>query len=408
MAEKKYDVIIIGAGPAGSSAARTLVAGGMDTLVIEKKKLPRQKICSGILCKWAVNFVNKNFGVIPENAYCQPNFLDGVALHFPSQTNPVIIPSIEPITYIWRAPFDHFLAVGCGAEVKDGLMMVHIEMEANEFKVHCKKFHNNGHATSVSFSSKYLVAADGFSSRSVRRVMPGTYEGLPRMKCLQVHYGGEINLSPSHFNVFIYPNVGVYAWANIKDDHIHVGSSIIGNRKLISYHNNFVSLLEKQYGLKIKKTIFKEGMAMTIAAPLNRFILGKDNFLVAGDTAGFIHSGGEAISCALTSGDFAGQAILMSEKNSQKAFHHYQSLIREEAELCLDQFNPLRIIKSAPIDMDIKSVWKKYSLKEHYKMWKDLKAYGTQDNGVSDTGVYKVSKKNMIYHFLHRKYPITL
>ena len=65
MARKKWDAIVIGAGPAGASAARTLVAGGLDCLLIEKKKLPRHKMCSGILSRWTIDFVHRKFGAIP-------------------------------------------------------------------------------------------------------------------------------------------------------------------------------------------------------------------------------------------------------------------------------------------------------------------------------------------------------
>ena len=80
MARKKWDTIVIGAGPAGASAARTLVAGGLDCLLIEKKKLPRHKMCSGILSRWTVDFVHRKFGAIPRDVYCKPNFLSGFAV----------------------------------------------------------------------------------------------------------------------------------------------------------------------------------------------------------------------------------------------------------------------------------------------------------------------------------------
>lgn len=41
----QYDVIIAGAGPAGSSAAIHLATGGLNVLLVEQKKFPRPKLC---------------------------------------------------------------------------------------------------------------------------------------------------------------------------------------------------------------------------------------------------------------------------------------------------------------------------------------------------------------------------
>lgn len=40
-----YDVIIVGGGPAGSSAAITLARRGINALVLEEKRMPREKLC---------------------------------------------------------------------------------------------------------------------------------------------------------------------------------------------------------------------------------------------------------------------------------------------------------------------------------------------------------------------------
>ncbi|HEX5345569.1 MAG TPA: FAD-dependent oxidoreductase, partial [Pseudonocardiaceae bacterium] len=39
------DVIVVGAGPAGSTAAAYLARSGLDVLLLEKSTFPREKVC---------------------------------------------------------------------------------------------------------------------------------------------------------------------------------------------------------------------------------------------------------------------------------------------------------------------------------------------------------------------------
>ena len=43
MGAKTYDVLIVGAGPAGSTLAYQLARQGVDTLIVERDTLPRYK-----------------------------------------------------------------------------------------------------------------------------------------------------------------------------------------------------------------------------------------------------------------------------------------------------------------------------------------------------------------------------
>ena len=43
----RFDVIVVGAGPAGSTAARELAAGGARVLVVDRATFPRYKACGG-------------------------------------------------------------------------------------------------------------------------------------------------------------------------------------------------------------------------------------------------------------------------------------------------------------------------------------------------------------------------
>jgi flavin-dependent dehydrogenase len=54
---ERLDLIIVGAGPAGSVAAYTAAKLGLTTLLIEKEMMPRYKPCGGGLTPKAIDFL---------------------------------------------------------------------------------------------------------------------------------------------------------------------------------------------------------------------------------------------------------------------------------------------------------------------------------------------------------------
>ena len=145
-----FDCIVVGAGPAGASAAYHLAKRGRSVVLLEKQTLPRYKACSG--------------GVSP-----------AVAQWFDFDFSPAISAKIERIRYTWkledpveaklttpepmwivrRDTFDHFLvqqAQKQGAELRDGTAATGVEFKGDHWQVNTA----NG-----PIAGRYLIAADG-------------------------------------------------------------------------------------------------------------------------------------------------------------------------------------------------------------------------------------------------------
>jgi len=57
-----YDTIIVGAGPAGSTAAYLLAKSGIKSLLIDKSNFPRYKLCGGLLSNKTINLLEIIYG----------------------------------------------------------------------------------------------------------------------------------------------------------------------------------------------------------------------------------------------------------------------------------------------------------------------------------------------------------
>jgi flavin-dependent dehydrogenase len=71
---RDYDVIVVGAGPGGSTAARFCAQAGLKTLLIEKERLPRYKPCGGCLSTKTVHLLGLDLSPVVENTIYGANF----------------------------------------------------------------------------------------------------------------------------------------------------------------------------------------------------------------------------------------------------------------------------------------------------------------------------------------------
>lgn len=106
---RSAEIIVVGAGPAGSAAAQRLKAAGADVLVLDKARFPRLKLCAG----WITPEVVRDVGLVPE-AYPH-RFLSFRRLHWHCKGLGARIGCVQHS--IRRYEFDAWLIERSGAEL---------------------------------------------------------------------------------------------------------------------------------------------------------------------------------------------------------------------------------------------------------------------------------------------------
>ncbi len=338
---ERFDVLVVGAGPAGSAAAKKCVDGGLKTLLIDKHKLPRRKACSGILANATQNYVLEHFGPIPQNAFSRPYISKGLAFYFPSVG--MVYADVDCYNlYVWRDKFDHFLAASSGAVLRDRTRFLHLEEKGTEIEAFLER---NEKVRRV--RTRYLIGADGSHSRVIRRVAPSVYQAMPWAYACQKYFEGKVDADARYLHWFLTPGMGPFPWLNLKDDQVVIGLALVKGENFGARFDRFLDFLRKNLGLEIKRELAQEACLSNPMTPLNRFFPGRGRVLMVGDAMGLMHQGGEGISCALRSGGYAGQAVTEAFERGVDALSRYKELVKPEMEIALDQFNPLRMSASS-------------------------------------------------------------
>ena len=176
MSQIDTDVLIIGASLAGAAAAKRTVDAGFRTIIVERKELPRHKICSGILSPRGFSFLRENFGELPDQAFHTPKWVTGVNFLFPSglQLPMPFIPG--PTPHIYRKHADHHVVKASRAEVHERTEFRDIETRANDVLVTARRA---GADDEVVYRAKYVVAADGPRSDVVANLYPPFRDSIP-------------------------------------------------------------------------------------------------------------------------------------------------------------------------------------------------------------------------------------
>ncbi len=149
-----FDAIVVGAGPAGSSAAYRLAQKGCSVLVIEKAPLPRTKPCSGALSPLVSQWFDFEFAPVIDQQVRQIRYTWKLADDVVGE-----LQTHEPIWIVKREQLDTFLidqAIAQGAQVQDQTPVTGIEFVNDHWVVR---------TPNDTVEGRYLIAADGANGR---------------------------------------------------------------------------------------------------------------------------------------------------------------------------------------------------------------------------------------------------
>ena len=314
--DEKYDVVVVGAGPAGSVAAMKAAEGGAKTLLLDKYKLPRYKLCGGGVANWVVRRFNIPSEVL-ERRY------DVLSFFTPPKYDRHDL-ELGTTSYfgVYRDDFDYHLtsmAVEKGVELREKVKITEAVKKNEQVK---------GVITSTGkkIFSDVVIACDGASSRIAQEcgmwewsqnVKKTWYDQMSYCVGIEIKLGKEIIDEKFGNTYMIFTGKDIapmgYAWLFPKRENVSVGLGSMANtleKKPMEYMNRFIKHNKVASSLlKGGKQIMSKGAWLPAWKPAGSAY--KPSYgagiLIAGDAAGMVSSiTGEGIYYAVRGGIEAG------------------------------------------------------------------------------------------------------
>jgi geranylgeranyl reductase family protein len=313
----KFDVAIIGSGPAGASAALKLAEKGISTVIIEKETLPRYKTCGGGFAYRGRKEMPFDVSEVVEKEFFRVDAIFKKAgVHvFSERETPII-------SMVMRDDFDNFLVKK--AQEKGITLLENHKLKSITFGDTIML-----HTSQGDVETKFVIAADGALSATAK--MTGWEE--TRLLIPALEYEVKVNdadferLSKSVRLDFDAIPMG-YGWSFPKQNHLSIG--------LASFRKIKVDLkdLYRTYltdTLEIKEIISEEmhGFQIPVSPRTDGFV--RKNVFLVGDAAGFADPlTAEGISNAIFSGIMAAESLIEGNLDKVNCADIYQKRIEKD------------------------------------------------------------------------------
>jgi geranylgeranyl reductase family protein len=306
-----YDIVVIGAGPAGSCAARAAAQWGANVLLIDR----RQRLGIPVRCaEFVPQWISRHASF---SSTCIMQRVEKMVTHLPGR---IAYEMKSPGYMLDRSLFDKELAASAifsGAKISVGTKAVGLSPAGLVVEQGSKK---------ETISSKVFIGADGANSSIARFV------GQPSLKTIvALQYEVVLSEPQNHVDVYFHQDYeGGYGWFFPKGKTANVGVGIVSSKtpRLPDLLGNFLDILRESKKLQEIQIVSKTGGSIPCESYQGGLF---KNVLLIGDAAGHAHPiTGAGIFNAVLGGQIAGRiAAEAIERGDLRYLENYETQWRE-------------------------------------------------------------------------------
>lgn len=313
------DVLIVGAGPAGSSCAWGLRQAGLKIIILDKRVFPRDKVCGG----WITPAVLEELQITPEE-YAPGRILQPITgFRTSSMGGPEILTDYgHPISFgIRRIEFDDYLLRRSGAHSIQGTPLKSLKRSVRGWIVNDRIEAR----LVVGAGGHFCPIAHALGAGARKEVAVAAQEAEFEMSEEQIagcSIRGEVP------ELYFCRDMKGYGWCFRKQNFLNVGLGRLDQQALPDHVSKFVTFLKKTNRISFDLPSGMLGHAYLIYRETRRKLV-DDGVLLIGDSAGLAYSqSGEGIRTAVESGLLAAQAIIAADGiYTQAKLANYRDLL---------------------------------------------------------------------------------